>query len=158
MSLRARMGLAAGVAVAIAVIAVAVSAYAGTRSELLGQLDQSLHSLARPLLVNAGVVAGQSPGPGEPGDGPPGFHGAPDSRDRGLGQNDCDEGLGLDNVAQCHAVVLVERSITDEELKSMSAVIESQRQLEDVVDDLLASVHGVPKKKINPVYDTEDIT
>jgi hypothetical protein len=27
------------------------------------------------------------------------------------------------------------------------------------VDDLLASVHGLPKKRpINPVYDTEDIT
>jgi 2-C-methyl-D-erythritol 2,4-cyclodiphosphate synthase len=38
-------------------------------------------------------------------------------------------------------------------------VIESQRQLEDVVDDLLSSVHGVTKKKaIAPVYDTEDIT
>ena len=34
MSLRARMGLAAGVAVAVAVIAVAFSAYAGTRSQL----------------------------------------------------------------------------------------------------------------------------
>src|ERR1700757_3493561 len=69
------------------------------------------------------------------------------------------EGLGLDHVAQCHAVVLVERSIEPDELKSMSAVIESQKQLEDVVDDLLASVHGVPKKRaINPVYDTEDIT
>ena len=32
-------------------------------------------------------------------------------------------------------------------------------ELEDVVDDLLASVHGVPKKRvIVPVYDTEDIT
>ena len=69
------------------------------------------------------------------------------------------EGLALDHVAQCHAVVLVERAIEPEELKSMSAVIESQRQLEDVVDDLLASVHGVPKKRIiTPVYDTEDIT
>ena len=69
------------------------------------------------------------------------------------------EGLGLDHVAQCHAVVLVERSIEPDELKSMSAVIESQKQLEDVVDDLLASVHGVPKKRsVNPVYDTEDIT
>jgi 2-C-methyl-D-erythritol 2,4-cyclodiphosphate synthase len=30
---------------------------------------------------------------------------------------------------------------------------------EDVVDDLLSSVHGVPKKRIiEPVYDTEDIT
>ena len=68
------------------------------------------------------------------------------------------EGLGLDHVAQCHAVALVERALDEEELKTMSAVIESQRQLEDVVDDLLASVHGVPKKRIDPVYDTEDIT
>jgi 2-C-methyl-D-erythritol 2,4-cyclodiphosphate synthase len=69
------------------------------------------------------------------------------------------EGLKLDNVAQCHAVVLVERSPDGDGLKSMSAVIESQKQLEDVVDDLLASVHGVPKKRtIAPVYDTEDIT
>ena len=68
------------------------------------------------------------------------------------------EGLNLDHVAQCHAVVLVERVIEPEELKSMSAVIESQRQLEDVVEDLLASVHGVPKKRGVPVYDTEDIT
>jgi 2-C-methyl-D-erythritol 2,4-cyclodiphosphate synthase len=69
------------------------------------------------------------------------------------------EGLGLDHVAQCHAIVLVERSIEPDDLKSMSAVIESQKQLEDVVDDLLASVHGVPKKRaVNPVYDTEDIT
>jgi 2-C-methyl-D-erythritol 2,4-cyclodiphosphate synthase len=68
------------------------------------------------------------------------------------------EGLSLDRVAQCHAVALVERVQEPEELKSMSAVIESQRQLEDVVDDLLSSVHGVPKRRIDPVYDTEDIT
>ena len=69
------------------------------------------------------------------------------------------EGLGLDHVAQCHAVALVERVIDSDELKSMSAVIETQRQLEDVVEDLLSSVHGVPKKRtIVPVFDTEDIT
>ncbi len=68
------------------------------------------------------------------------------------------EALNLDHVAQCHAVVLVERTQEPEELKSMSEVIESQRQLEDVVEDLLSSVHGVPKKRIAPVYDTEDIT
>ena len=45
MSLRARMGVAAGVAVAIAVIAVAFSAYAGTRSQLTGQLDTQLQRL-----------------------------------------------------------------------------------------------------------------
>jgi 2-C-methyl-D-erythritol 2,4-cyclodiphosphate synthase len=69
------------------------------------------------------------------------------------------EGMNLDHVAQCHAVALVERVTDADELKSMSAVIESQKQLEDVVDDLLASVHGVPKKRGEPpVYDTEDIT
>ena len=69
------------------------------------------------------------------------------------------EGLGLDHVAQCHAVALVERVSEGDDLKSMSEVIESQRQLEDVVDDLLASVHGVQKKRtIAPVYDTEDLT
>jgi 2-C-methyl-D-erythritol 2,4-cyclodiphosphate synthase len=69
------------------------------------------------------------------------------------------EGLNLDHVAQCHAIALVERMQEPEELKSMSAVIETQRQLEDVVEDLLTSVHGVPKKRtIAPVYDTEDIT
>lgn len=69
------------------------------------------------------------------------------------------EGLNLDHVAQCHAIALVEKVAETDDLKRMSAVIESQRQLEDVVDDLLSSVHGVPKRRpINPVYDTEDIT
>jgi 2-C-methyl-D-erythritol 2,4-cyclodiphosphate synthase len=68
------------------------------------------------------------------------------------------EGLNLDHVAQCHAIVLIERVIEPEELKSMSAVIESQRQLEDVVEDLISSVHGIPKKRGGLVYDTEDIT
>jgi len=69
------------------------------------------------------------------------------------------EGMGLDHVAQCHAIALVQRTPESEELKSMSAVIETQKQLEDVVDDLLASVHGVPKKRvITPIFDTEDIT
>src|SRR6202522_217106 len=69
------------------------------------------------------------------------------------------EGLNLDHVAQCHAIALVERLQEPDDLKKMSAVIETQRQLEDVVEDLLSSVHGVPKRRtVNPVYDTEDIT
>ncbi len=68
------------------------------------------------------------------------------------------EGLNLDHVAQCQAVVLVEHVADPDELKSISAVIETQHQLEDVVEDLLSSVHGVPKKRVAPVYDTEDIT
>ena len=68
------------------------------------------------------------------------------------------EGLNLDHVAQCHAVALVERIQDADDLKTMSAEIESDRQLEDVVDDLLSSVHGAPRKRTAPVYDTEDIT
>jgi two-component system, OmpR family, sensor histidine kinase MprB len=100
MSLRARMGLAAGAAVAVAVIAVAVSAYAGTRSELQGQLDTSLSGLIRPLLVNAGVAKGVSPGSRGDGDEgpPPGFRGGgPGAGGHGFTQNDCDHSLGLDN-------------------------------------------------------------
>ncbi|HEY6522468.1 MAG TPA: HAMP domain-containing sensor histidine kinase [Solirubrobacteraceae bacterium] len=110
MSLKARMGLAAGVAVAIAVIAVAVSAYAGTRSELQGQLDTSLSGLIHPLLVRAGVATGPAPGgrgdgeegppgfQGRPGfDAAPGFGGAAGRRGSGFVRNDCDQGLGLDN-------------------------------------------------------------
>jgi 2-C-methyl-D-erythritol 2,4-cyclodiphosphate synthase len=69
------------------------------------------------------------------------------------------EGLGLDHVAQAHAVVLLERVRDPEDLKSMSAVVQSQRELEDIVEDLLTQVHGVPKRKeIVPAFDTEDIT
>ena len=68
------------------------------------------------------------------------------------------EGLNLDHVAQCHAIVLVERAAKKEAAKSISDVIESQRQLEDVVEDLLSSVHGLPKRKEKDFFDTEDIT
>ncbi len=69
------------------------------------------------------------------------------------------EGLGLDHVAQAHAVVLLERVRDPEDLKSMSAVVQSQRELEDIVEDLLTQVHGVPKRReIVPAFDVEDIT
>jgi two-component system, OmpR family, sensor histidine kinase MprB len=117
MSLRARMGGAAGLAVALAVIAVAVSVYAGTRSELQGQVDESLRNLAQPFLIRAGVMAppaGQpSPGGSGAGQGSPltggqsgGAPGAPGGAGGGgvpggssLGvttPKDCDEGLGID--------------------------------------------------------------
>ncbi len=105
MSLRARMALAAGVAVAVAVVAVAVSAYAGTRSELLGQLDKSLHGLAAPI-VDRALDTGPSGGPGAGGSGgAPGSarsSGLPGASSGGSGggpadSNDCDHGLGLDD-------------------------------------------------------------
>ncbi len=71
------------------------------------------------------------------------------------------EGLNLDHVAQAHATVLLEKVEDPEETKAISAVIESQRHLEDVVRDLLAEVHGGtqqrPTVKVK-VFDTEDIT
>jgi len=91
------MGLAAGVAVALAVIAVAVSAYAGTSSELRGQIDNSLRQLTKGALH-------QMNGPGSgPGSGPASF-GSPGAPNLGgftqfpgrEGINQGDEGLGLD--------------------------------------------------------------
>jgi two-component system, OmpR family, sensor histidine kinase MprB len=88
-SLRARMGLAAGAAVAVAVIAVALSAYAGTSSQLIGQADHSLQALAQPVLM--GRTAQGSFGPF----GPPGSTGAHCG-----GPGDPDEGLGLDRLGR----------------------------------------------------------
>ncbi len=69
------------------------------------------------------------------------------------------EGLNADHVAQAHAIVLLEKVEDPEELRSMSAVVESQKQLEDVVKDLVSQVHGVePRRVLKPAFDTEDIT
>jgi 2-C-methyl-D-erythritol 2,4-cyclodiphosphate synthase len=71
------------------------------------------------------------------------------------------EGLGLDHVAQAHATVLLEKAEDPEELKTMTAMIASQRHLEDVVRDLLAEVHGTTPARQTvkvKVFDTEDIT
>jgi two-component system sensor histidine kinase MprB len=81
------MGLAAGVAVALAVLAVAVSTYAGTRSELQGQVDHSLVGLAEPFGDRA---QGEGPGLSGPG-GPPAA---------GRFGSDCDQGLGINQPGQ----------------------------------------------------------
>jgi 2-C-methyl-D-erythritol 2,4-cyclodiphosphate synthase len=65
------------------------------------------------------------------------------------------EGLNVTNVAQAHAVVLLERIEEPEEVLMMSAVMQSQRELEDVVRDLVSQVHGV---SVKAPFDTEDIT
>ncbi len=81
------MAIAAGVAVALAVIAVAVSAYAGTRSQLLGQVDNQLRNVAQPVLHRAGVGPGPQPAGG----------GGITNGDFD-GSTDQDEGLGLDQL------------------------------------------------------------
>jgi len=69
------------------------------------------------------------------------------------------EGLNVDNVAQAHAVVLLEKQDSAPELRSISDVIENQKQLEDVVQDLVSQVHGVEPRAVHrPPFDTDDIT
>ena len=90
MSLRARMGLFAGAAVAIAVLAVVVAGYEGTRNDLQGQVDQSLQSLSKRPLQNIGLG---------PGGGPPGVIQLGPTNPRGDSDGgDPDEGLGIDQL------------------------------------------------------------
>ncbi len=91
MSLRARMALFAGAAVAIAVIAVVVAGYQGTRHELQGQVDQSLQSLAKRPLENIGL----GPGGGPP---PAGLFPIGPHVPSGNVDHDPDEGLGFDHL------------------------------------------------------------
>jgi len=65
------------------------------------------------------------------------------------------EGLAADHVAQAHAVVLLERVDESGGVQTMSAVIQSQRELEDVVRNLVSQVHGVA---VRAPFDTDDIT
>jgi two-component system, OmpR family, sensor histidine kinase MprB len=99
MSLRARMGLAAGIAVALAVIAVVVSAYAGTRSELRGQTDNSLRNLAGQFLPGPGGPGNPTPANGRPPFATGSGLGFANARGRGEGPGVRDEGLGLDQRA-----------------------------------------------------------
>ena len=69
------------------------------------------------------------------------------------------EGLGMDHVAQAHAVVLLERVEDTSSLMTISEVVENQRQLEDVVKDLISEVHKeTGTRTVVPVFDTDDIT
>jgi two-component system sensor histidine kinase MprB len=93
------MGVAAGVAVALAVIAVAVSAYAGTRSVLEGQLDHSLQNLSASITARGGGppgsrLPGTSGASGAAASGGESF-GPGNGPEPGLGPGDRDEGLGL---------------------------------------------------------------
>jgi two-component system sensor histidine kinase MprB len=96
MSLRVRLGLAAGLAVAIAVVAVALTSYEGTRSELRDQIDDSLTTLRQGVLGRNG---------GPPDGGPDGnVQAFVPSRGGGNGSlngfstspGDCDAGFGFD--------------------------------------------------------------
>ncbi len=93
MSLRTRMGIAAGVAVALAVLAVSVSSYAGTRSELRGQTDSQLRQITARILQPPPHDAG------EPGNGGGAAGGrrpfAPGGGHGFFNVGDCDDGLDV---------------------------------------------------------------
>jgi two-component system, OmpR family, sensor histidine kinase MprB len=79
MTLRTRIACAAGLAVALAVIAAAVAVYLGVRSELRGEVDDSLRARAEAILDRA------APGAPDPGGRPGDFRPPGDARGpRGL--------------------------------------------------------------------------
>ena len=78
MSLKTRMAMVAGLAVALAVVIVAVASYEGTKSSLLDSVDQALAEQAKPF-----TERGEHIGPPRGGGTPPGFatgQGAPPPR------------------------------------------------------------------------------
>jgi two-component system sensor histidine kinase MprB len=78
MSLKTRMAMVAGLAVALAVVVVAVASYEGTKSSLLDSVDQALAEQAKPFMERGVDRGGPPRGP----NGPPGFtgQGAPPPR------------------------------------------------------------------------------
>ena len=82
MSLRGRIALVAGVAVAIAVIGVAAGSYAAVRSQLRGEIDDSLRARARSF-HHQPDADGRRPPPPKPGEqGEPRPHGGRDLSER----------------------------------------------------------------------------
>ena len=127
MSLRVRMGVAAGLAVTVAVIAVAVSSYAGMRSELLGQVDHALQGLAHSARPPGG--SGGPPGPGG-GGGP-------------FGPSDCDQGLGLEGGGPGYGGAAgLRQFVTKNGRVCPSGGRSTQLPVDEQVKDVAASGHG----------------
>jgi len=66
------------------------------------------------------------------------------------------EGVGTDNAAIAHVIVLLEKHEEHKQLETMAAVLDSQKHLEEVVRDLISEVHE--EQSHRKVADTEDIT
>jgi 2-C-methyl-D-erythritol 2,4-cyclodiphosphate synthase len=70
------------------------------------------------------------------------------------------EGLGLNHVAQAHAVVLLEAIDDEDEISLLEAEIDDPNTVEKVVSELVGEVRGGSKRRMVPLpdFDTEDIT
>ncbi len=70
------------------------------------------------------------------------------------------EGLGLDHVAQAHAVVLLETLDAKNELRTLEAQIDDDESLDEMLTNMGTS-QGIGKNRRSvplPIFDTEDIT
>ena len=70
------------------------------------------------------------------------------------------EGLGLDHVAQAHAVVLLERAEEIDELRAMEAEMDEPVEVgADEIDEMLKEMSRGRKSVLKkPAFDTEDFT
>jgi 2-C-methyl-D-erythritol 2,4-cyclodiphosphate synthase len=71
------------------------------------------------------------------------------------------EGLNQDHIAEAHAVVLLEKSDSEERLRRMEAAIDDRETVEEVVSELVKEVHSVAparRQTALPPFDTDDIT
>ena len=69
------------------------------------------------------------------------------------------EGLNADHVAQAHAVVLLQKIESADDLQAMAASIDSEERIEAVVEELVSQVHEIESRpSIKPAFDTDDIT
>jgi 2-C-methyl-D-erythritol 2,4-cyclodiphosphate synthase len=71
------------------------------------------------------------------------------------------EGMNIDHVAQAHAVVLLEKLVTDSEVKSLTATIANEEELDDVLKTIASESGGTRRRKqqlVVPAFDTEDMT
>jgi len=69
------------------------------------------------------------------------------------------EGLNADHVAQAHAVVLLERIDDADDLRAMTASIESEDEIEKVLQNIGTQTREIePRHASKPLFDTDDIT
>lgn len=71
------------------------------------------------------------------------------------------EGLNQEHMAEAHAVVLLEKSDSDERIRRMEAAIDDRETVEEVVSELVKEVHSVSpvrRQTALPPFDTDDIT
>src|SRR5450432_497686 len=69
------------------------------------------------------------------------------------------EGMNLDHIAQAHAVVLLEKLVSDSEVKSLTAAVPDEEELDEILKTIGSESVGTRKQQlVIPAFDTEDMT